>query len=30
MSLHVLSTGPVIVIVLGLLFAASWAIRGRS
>jgi zinc transport system permease protein len=29
MSLQVLSTGPVIVIVLALLFAGSWAIRRR-
>jgi zinc transport system permease protein len=29
MSLRVLSTGPVIVLVLGLAFVLSWALRGR-
>jgi ABC-type Mn2+/Zn2+ transport system permease subunit len=29
MGLEVLSTGPVIVVVLALLFVASWALRGR-
>ena len=29
MELEVLSTGPVIVVVLALLFAASWLLRGR-
>jgi ABC-type Mn2+/Zn2+ transport system permease subunit len=29
MGLEVLSTGPVIVVVLALFFAASWVLRGR-